>query len=131
SGPAWSPDGTKMAFVSNLGGNHDISVMNADGTNPTQLTNDLAQDEAPAWSPDGTRIAFTSNRGGNDEAYVMGADGSGQTRLTQTPGGDAGSPAWSPDGTKIAYTVAVGVTSRTIWVMNADGSHPVQVTDLS
>ncbi len=49
--PAWSPDGTKIAFDTNRDGNFEIYVMNADGTNPTRLTDNPARDESPSWSP--------------------------------------------------------------------------------
>jgi Tol biopolymer transport system component len=104
--PAWSPDGTKIAFVSDRDGDYDIYVMNADGTGPrTQLTDDPADDDSPEWSPGSKRIAFTSARveGSSGDVYRMRADGSHQTRLTKNPAGDA-DPTWSPDGTKIAFT---------------------------
>src|SRR5207247_7231113 len=74
--PAWSPDGTKIAFCSNRDGKDEIYVMNADGSGPTRLTHSAAIDEAPDWSPDGTKIAFESHRAHNHEIYVMNADGS-------------------------------------------------------
>ncbi|TEU20501.1 MAG: DUF2157 domain-containing protein [Anaerolineales bacterium] len=61
--PAWSPDGSRIAFMSYRDGNRDIYVMDADGSNQTRLTRDLANDIGPAWSPDGSRIAFESYRG--------------------------------------------------------------------
>jgi len=79
----------------------DIYVINADGSDLTQLTDDPAADYDPAWSPDGTRIAFRSRRDGNDEIYVMNADGSRQRRLSQDYGER---PAWSPDGRYILFT---------------------------
>jgi Tol biopolymer transport system component len=91
--PAWSPDGTRIAFASHRDGNYNIYVMNADGTGLQRLTDNPAADESPAWSPDSTQIAFESNRDGNYEIYVMYADGSGQTRLTNHPANDR-SPAW-------------------------------------
>jgi dipeptidyl aminopeptidase/acylaminoacyl peptidase len=70
--PAWSPDGTKIAFTRYEGGpGAEIYVMNADGTNQVNLTNDPADDSAPAWSPDGTKIAFTRLGGADFEIYVM------------------------------------------------------------
>ena len=97
--PAWSPDGTKIAFASFRDGNQEVYVMDADGSNPTRLTDNPASDIVPAWSPDGTKIAFASRRDGNPEVYVMDADGSNPTRLTDNPTFD-GVPAWSPDGTQ-------------------------------
>jgi len=91
-----SPDGTRIAFQSNRDGNYEIYVMDADGSNQTNLTNNPADDMFPVWSPDGTKIAFMSNRDGNWEIYVMNADGSNQTNLTNNIGDDM-YPMWSPD----------------------------------
>jgi len=91
-----------IAFTSDRSGNHDIGVMNPDGSNQRQLTTDPDDDNHPSWSPDGSRIAFTSDRDGNQEIYVMFADGSGQTRLTYNNSRDH-MPAFSPDGLKIVF----------------------------
>ena len=80
--PAWSPDGTRIAFSSERDGNSDIYVMNPDGSNKVRLTEHAAIDTDPAWSPAGTRIAFTSNRESFPAIWVMNADGTGATRLT-------------------------------------------------
>ena len=93
--PAWSPDGTKIAFQSDRDGNTNIYVMNTDGTGQVSLTNSPANDSSSTWSPDGTKIAFQSDRDGNSEIYVMNFDGSGQSRLTNNAATD-GDPAWSP-----------------------------------
>ena len=120
--PAWSPDGTQIAFMSNRDGNYEIYVMAADGSQPTRLTQHSADDWDPAWSPDGTQITFHSYR---DDIllsgiYVMAADGSQPTRLTQHGGLD---PAWSPDGTQIAFWSYRDVfLNSEIYVMAADGS---------
>ena len=101
--PSWSPDGSQIAFDSDRDGNWEIYVMDADGSNPTNLTNNAADDQRPAWSPDGSKIAFHSNRDGNlDEIYVMDADGSNPIRLTNNTDNDH-CPSWSPDGSKIAF----------------------------
>ncbi len=63
--PAWSPDGTQMAFTSNRDGNTEVYVMNEDGSAQTRLTNNSVADFQPAWSPDGTKIAFVSDRASN------------------------------------------------------------------
>ena len=67
---------TKIAFVSTRDGNNEIYVMNADGSNPTNLTNNPAGDFSFSWPPDGTKIAVWSGRDGKGEVYVMNADGS-------------------------------------------------------
>jgi Tol biopolymer transport system component len=101
--PAWSPDGTQIAFSGTRDGEPDLFVMRADGTDVRQLTNDPASDWAPDWSPDGTAIAFNSNRAGSFDLYRLDADGGEATALTS---GDADDfePAWSPDGQRIAFT---------------------------
>jgi Tol biopolymer transport system component len=95
--PAWSPDGTKIAYEAMTGkGKPGIFAMNADGTGRTQLTH-LPQtlEENPDWSPDGTQIAFYSERFGNAEIVVMNADGTNQRRITHDPWYDC-CPRWKP-----------------------------------
>src|SRR5712691_9235269 len=118
--PAWSPDGSKIAFAS---GGH-ICMMNADGTGVTRLTSTLQHvDRAPTWSPDGAKIAFQGQffLSSFFDIYVMNAGGTGLTRLTFTR--FSGAPAWSPDGRKIAFGSTGG-----IYVMNADGSGVIRLT---
>ena len=96
--PVWSPDGKRIAFMSDRKGdvvNFDIYVMDADGGNLQNLTNHRGWDGSPSWSPDGNRIAFESDREGprNYEIYVMDADGDNPQNLTNHPVSDA-SPAW-------------------------------------
>ena len=99
--PAWSPDGTRIAFQSYRDGQAEIYVMNADGSGLSRLTASSDYDGEPSWSPDGKRIAFVSRRTGGYRVYIMKADGSAQGVLS----GQAysGHPAWSPDGSQIAY----------------------------
>ena len=134
--PAWSPDGTQIAFASDRDGNFEIYVMDADGSNQTRLTNNDAWDVIPAWSPDGTQIAFTSNRDGNDnyDIYVMDADGGNPTRLTNSEYWDW-RPAWSPDGTQIAFASARDSPdpemeiNAEVYVMDADGGNQTRLTN--
>jgi len=108
--------------------------MNADGSDPRQLTRDPPGviNQAPDWSPDGKRILFQSNRDGNVEIYVMDADGGNQTRLTHHPGRDLDAE-WSADGTRIAFDrdiPPVDEEIRQLFIMRADGSDPTQLTGL-
>ncbi len=93
SAPAWSPDGTRLAFESDRAGGRDVFTVRADGRGLRRLTEHPALDEGPAWSPDGSRIVFTSERDGNAEIYTVRADGSGERRLTRDPAKDE-SPDW-------------------------------------
>jgi TolB protein len=103
-GAAYSPDGTKIAFMNNYDGDFEICVMNADGTGIKQLTKNSAIDGFPTWSPDGRRIAFASNRDGDDDIWVMNADGSDQTNVTSDDPADNEDPHWSPNGRWIGST---------------------------
>lgn len=96
--PAWSPDGSRIAFVSSAAttGSSEVYVMNADGSGITRLTNNLAEDRSPAWSPDGRYIAFSSNLDGNFDVYIMDSDGSNQINVTNDSLGWNLTPAWSP-----------------------------------
>ncbi len=91
--PAWSPDGTRIAFHSDRDGNMEIYVASADRSGIARLTQNDAVDVYPTWSPDSTRIAFVSDRDGNLEIYVMKADGTEQTRLTDNSATDL-LPSW-------------------------------------
>ena len=102
--PAFSPDGSKIAFESYRDGDGEIYVTDVDGTNLKKLTKNAVPDLYPDWSPDGQRIAFTSYRSSNYDISVMNAsDGTGRTRLTRNATSDF-APAWSPNGKKIAFT---------------------------
>ena len=100
--PAWSRDGRTIVFVSWRDGNGEVYAMNADSSEPRNLTQHPAKDAHPAWSPDGRHIAFVSRRDGQSEVYVMNADGSGKRNLTRDRASDD-FPTWSPDGRRIAF----------------------------
>jgi len=117
----------KIAFCSERDGDVEIYVMDADGSEQKNLTNNPAIDEEPSWSPDGTKIAFVSARDGNWEIYIMNADGSDQKDLTNDPAYD-GFPRWSPDSTKLAF-VSNRDGNNEIYVMNADGGEQKNLTN--
>ena len=147
--PSWSPDGKRIAFMSYRDGHvtngrpmSEIYVMDANGDNPRNLTNDPpGRDSHPSWSPDGKRIAFVSDRdrGRDDphnlEIYVMDADGSNQQNLTNRPEEDR-HPAWSPDGKRLVFSSVrdghfesdFGVTDE-IYVMDAEGGNEQRLTE--
>lgn len=97
--PAWSPDGTRVAYMSCTGTGtamrHAIYVIGADGTAPAPLTSAGGFTRAPTWSPDGRRIAFQSERSGNADVWVMAADGSDLVNLTAGNPGEDSSPRWN------------------------------------
>ena len=129
SSPAWSPDGSRIAFsrtkivVDDLFRREvsgEIYVMNADGSEQRNLTDNMASEWQPVWSPDGSRIAFIRGANGKSDIYVMNADGSGQVRLTSASAGDV-TPTWSPDGSKIAF-VRAAEGDDALCITNADGT---------
>ena len=123
--PAWSPDGTKIAFVSNRNrGFVQIHIMDADGKSPIRLTNTV-WDDYPSWSPDGQKIAFCSSPDGRmiNHIAVMDADGNNRVKLED----HATQPSWSPDGKKIAF-VSRRDGIEEIYVIGADGHGLKRVT---
>jgi Tol biopolymer transport system component len=124
--PAWSPDGTKLAFQDANGGDFDIFVMNGDGSGRQELTFSRAFDGDPMWSPDGTRLTFESTRNGNSDVFVIGADGSDETRITTNAAFD-GDPSFSADGRRIVFT-SERDGNKEIYIMNADGSGQKRLT---
>lgn len=120
---SWSPDGSKIAFLSDRGndtGDNEIYVMNTDGSNQVSVTSTLAfniNNRSPAWSPDGTKIAYEKGLA----ISVVNADGSNPVNLTQDTYRSS-FPSWSPDGSKIAFLRLDDVITQ-VYVMNANGSN--------
>jgi Tol biopolymer transport system component len=117
----------KIAFVSDREKMPQLFVIDADGSNLTQITADYSHNVEPCWSSDGTHILFASDRGGNYDIYVMDPDGSHIRQLTHDRQRDR-APVWSPDGEKIAF-VRGGFGEEDIYVMDADGANQIDLTD--
>ena len=130
--PAWSPDGTRIAFTgydhegssSGGGANYDVYTMNADGSglhNLTKSPDDVARGASqgpPVWSRDGTMLAFEGDDGTTDGLYVMNADGTGFRWLA-----DGLRPEWSPDGSRILFTMR-----SDLYTIVPDGTDTTQLT---
>jgi TolB protein len=119
-GPAWSPDGKGLAFVSYLLGTPDVFMISVPEGKRSNLTNGKnSQAFAPSFSHDGKKIAYASTRSGNMEIWVANADGSGARNVTNHPSDDI-APCWSPTDQEIAFT-----SNRTrepqLWVMDNEG----------
>src|SRR6266567_5840983 len=126
SDPAFSPDGSRIAFVSQRDGNAEIYVMNADGTGTTRIYNDPQPDGRPSFVPDGQSLVFHSSRtAGKQEIWAVNVDGTALTQLTRDSVNS--SPAVSPDGQIIAY-VSTRNKDGDIWLMNRDGTNQRQFT---
>ncbi|HEX2051946.1 MAG TPA: hypothetical protein VHJ34_15115 [Actinomycetota bacterium] len=138
--PQWSPDGTRIAFTTTLPDPHnegwwhdEIFVMDADGSNRTNVTNTPGRSESsPSWSPDGARMVFSAYVPGDvmetqSDIFTMNADGTNETRLTFEDYEEI-TPAWSPRGDEIAFT-AVRNGDWEIVKMSVDGTGEVNLTN--
>lgn len=127
--PAWSPNGTTIAFDSSRDGSEDIWTMSAtNGGSLSNLTGSfvvagddgrLSQERWPAWSPDSSKIAFYTNKDGLGAFHIYLMNSDGATSYAQTSGTFDFTPTWSPDGTQIAFASFRSGNSNDIYVMSA------------
>ena len=118
--PQWSPDGSRIAYCVAF----QLWIMNADGSNQ-HLAGASGVDGAVSWSPDGKKIAY----GTNADIFVLDVAQASTTQLTHTAHYGATTPVWSPDGRSIAYVANPDLSGFNIFVMNADGTGPVNLTN--
>ena len=137
--PAWSPDGRRIAYVTDADGDYEIAVMNADGSGQRVLTKNRFGDLYPAWTPDSRRLVFLSDRvaEGEDEdeeegeLYSMRLDGTDVRQLTSNEAGESRAVV-SPDGTHIVYSTwvddgAPGLCRLYVMAIDGTGARPLVV----
>ena len=138
SHPRWSPDSTRIAFVSDRTGWRNIGVIDVATGETTMLTTSECDENNPYWSPDGKWIAYTANKGWNFHIMLVASDGSGEPiQLTEGDGVNGGyegsqvrgSLAWTPDGVEIVYTHMDYQTCSDLWAIPVGGGTPRQITD--
>ncbi len=131
--PDWSPDGTRLVFVSPCDSMTDyypgsaLYIINADGKALLPLPTLPGGDYDPKWSPDGKKIIFTSLRNsGRPQLHVINLEDNSVTTISEKFLTDF-QPSWSPDGKQIAF-VSTRKQGQQIWIMDADGKNPRQLT---
>ncbi|MBU6422973.1 MAG: PD40 domain-containing protein, partial [Chloroflexi bacterium] len=125
--PAWSPDGTKIAFQrSDNGDAFQIYVMDANGQNARRLSAGNVDDRHPSWSPDGKTIAVDSGTSTQREIWLIDVASTRRTQLTRI-GANASFPSWSPDGTRLAFYEYRGGAAD-LWTIGRDGKGAVPIT---
>jgi Tol biopolymer transport system component len=134
--PAWSPDGSVIAFTGETphqdgSTDRDVYLLNPDGTGLVNITRTpSAWENSPIWSPDGSRILFQMYDDSGSGLYVMNADGTQRTLLTSDPI-SVGRGAWSPDGARIVFEGFVPEQERhDLFLMDADGANKSPLTNL-
>jgi TolB protein len=124
--PAWSPDGSRLAYVSFETGKPVVYVHTVMTGARKAVANFRGSNSAPAWSPDGRTLAVTLTREGNSQVFLMNADGGSVRRLTTSSGIDT-EPSFSPDGQSIYFTSDRGGGPQ-VYRMPASGGGAQRVT---
>jgi tricorn protease len=129
----WSPDGTRIGFISDVGNQPDLYTIDVKTKQITRLTNDMAQESNTNWSPDGVYIAY-AKAGPKPGLYVVRAAGGELERMVAAGNGDnlygtgINSFAWSPDSKWLAFSRMDRYGTRDIWVVPSVGGTPVNIT---
>lgn len=124
--PAWSPDGSRLAYVSFESKKPIVYVQNIYTQQRTVVANFKGSNSAPTWAPDGQRLAVTLTRDGNSQIYVVGVNGEGLQRLTQSSSIDT-EPQFAPDGNTVYFTSDRGGSPQ-IYRVSTQGGAPSRVT---
>lgn len=136
--PRWSPDGTRIAFISDRHGYNNLGVIDVATGEATMLLTEEVEHSEPRWSPDGAWISFTKNLDYDYEIFRVRPDGSDAQQLTRTGGVNGGSRAtgqtrgghdWHPGGGRIVFTHSDPSRTGDLWVLDVDGGDPRQITD--
>ncbi|MBI2264198.1 MAG: PD40 domain-containing protein [Armatimonadetes bacterium] len=131
--PHWSPDGSKLSYISNRDGKFQIYVMDRDGENQQRVTDGARHCFYPDWSPDGEKIVYQAlDPVDNDyDIFTSSVDGTETRQLTDNKVDDE-QPVWSPDGKKILYQSEVDDGEwggpEELWTINPDGTENMQLT---
>jgi len=127
--PSWSPDGTKLMFMSSAAGPPNIYQSDASGGNLKRMTTSSGPDTSPVWNPKtGQRVVFVSGRGGLPQLYAMNSDGTDSEKLDLPDMGYVVDPDWSPNGQLLAFSWRRPDGNFDIYAMDIASRKLVQLT---
>jgi len=123
--PSVSPDGKKVAFVSDHGGSPQVYIMNINGSDVRRVTFTGNYNTSPVWSPRGDRIAYSGRIYGKNQIFIVSPDGADPLQLTER--GNNEEPSFSPDGRFITFT-SDRDGRKGVYVMRANGEAQKRIT---